>query len=128
MGIILFSAASLVSFILVFLERPEDCDICYHSVVELIVVFIFRGCVSLFFCLFQVYMCELYPARIRAMGLGVVSAFGTLATTLNPPILGFLRRNGLNVFTVFLILVLTAIGCLTLLPETKNQRMVEEIE
>jgi MFS family permease len=72
-------------------------------------------------------MCELYPARIRAMGMGVISSFGTLATTLNPIYLGFFRRNGLNVFTVFLILGIIAIGCLTLLPETKGRKMIEEI-
>ncbi len=124
MGIILFSIASFVSFILVFIERPVDCETCYHSIIELIVVFIFRGCVSLFFCFFQVYMCELYPARIRAIGMGVISSFGSLATTLNPLYLGAVRRNGLNVFTLFLILGMIAIGCSVLLPETKGERMV----
>ncbi len=73
-------------------------------------------------------MCELYPARIRAIGMGVISSFGTLATTLSPLYLGAIRRHGLNVFTVFLILGMVATGCLVLLPETKGKKMVEEIE
>jgi hypothetical protein len=61
------------------------------------------------------------------MGMGVVSSFGTLATTLNPIYLGFVRTKGLNVFNVFLILGIIAIGCLALLPETNERRMIEEI-
>jgi hypothetical protein len=33
MGIILFSIASFVSFFLVFLEKPEECETCYHSII-----------------------------------------------------------------------------------------------
>lgn len=88
-------------------------------------MFIFRACVSLFFCFFLVYICEIYPARIRGIGTGIVSSIGSLATILNPIYIGALRKNGLNAFTIFLILGLIAIGCLKLLPETKSEKMIE---
>jgi nitrate/nitrite transporter NarK len=61
-------------------------------------------------------MCELFPARIRAMGMGIASAFGTLAAVLNPYYLGLLRSHGLNAFSLFLMMAVTAIACLALLP------------
>ncbi len=115
-GIILFTIVAVLSFILAFLERPKDCDGCAHQVIELIVAFLFRSCVSLFFCIFEVYMCELFPGRIRAMGTGFSSAFGTLAAVLNPHYLGLMRRNGLNAFNLFLMMAITSITCLALLP------------
>lgn len=91
-------------------------------------VFIFRGCVSFFFCFFQVYFCELYPARARGMGAGIVSAVGTLASTSSPIYLGYLRRNGINVMSFFVLFAIIAIGNLFLLTETKGAPLKEEIE
>jgi nitrate/nitrite transporter NarK len=66
-------------------------------------------------------MCELFPGRIRALGTGIASAFGTLAAVLNPYYLGLIRKNGLNVFNLFFMMAITAITCLVFLPETQNQ-------
>ena len=50
------------------------------------------------------------------MGTGISSAFGTLAAASSPYYLGLIRRNGLNVFNLFLMMAITAITCLALLP------------
>lgn len=68
-------------------------------------------------------MCEIYPARIRAIGVGVISSFGTLATALNPLYLGLARLAGFNPFSIFLIFGMVAIVCLSILPETKGGSM-----
>jgi sugar phosphate permease len=128
MGIILFVAAAFCALLLTFIVKPEECDLCIQSILEIIFIFIFRGCVSFFFCFFQVYFCELYPARARGMGSGIVSAVGTLASTSSPIYLGYLRRNGINVMSFFVLFAIIAIGNLFLLHETKGAPLKEEIE
>jgi|694.fasta_scaffold115113_1 hypothetical protein len=123
LGIILFIVAGMCALLLTFVQKPEDCDLCIQSIIEIIAVFIFRGCVSFFFCFFQVYFCELYPARARGMGAGIVSAFGTLAATSSPIYLGYLRRNGINVMSFFVLFAIIAIGNLILLEETKGKAL-----
>lgn len=128
LGMVLFLVAICSSLALLFIEKPEGCDLCVESVLELIIVFIFRGSVSFFFCFFQVYACELYPGRARGMGVGIVSAVGTLASTSSPIYLGYLRRNGINVMNFFVLFGIIAIGNLTLLYETKGRPLKEEID
>jgi hypothetical protein len=36
-----------------------------------------------------IYMVELYPARSRALGGGIASAAGTIASTSSPVVLGY---------------------------------------
>lgn len=57
MGIKLFLVAMACSLALTFVVKPEECDLCIQSIIEIILIFIFRGCVSFFFCFFQVYFC-----------------------------------------------------------------------
>lgn len=61
------------------------------------------------------------------MGAGIVSAFGTLASTSSPIYLGYLKRNDINVMTIFVLFAIIAIGNLTLLHETKGLPLREEI-
>jgi sugar phosphate permease len=114
-GKLLFFIAVCAAFVLSFFEEPDECDFCLESVVELIIIFIFRACISFFFCFFQIYVCELFPSRARGMGFGIVSAVGTLASTSSPIYLGVLRRNGLDEFNFFILFGIAAIGSLTLL-------------
>jgi len=61
------------------------------------------------------------------MGVGIASAAGSLASTGSAMYLGYLRRNNINVMTVFLLFGIIALGCLTFLPETKGVALREEI-
>lgn len=49
------------------------------------------------------------------MGAGIVSAVGTMASTTSPIFLGALRRNGINVMTIYILFAIIAIGNLMLL-------------
>ena len=128
MGIILFLVCSVSALILTFIKKPEDVDISLEAVLELIVVFIFRACISFFFCFFQIYFCELYPARARGMGAGIVSAIGTLASTSSPIYLGYLNRKNINVMSIFVLFGIIGMSILLLLTETKGVPLKEEIE
>lgn len=124
-GIILFSVCSLSALLLTFIKKPEDVDISLEAVLELIIVFIFRACVAFFFCFFQIYFCELYPSRARGMGAGIVSAVGTLASTSSPIYLGVLKRNNINVMTIFVLFGIIGLSSLMLLTETKGMPLKE---
>lgn len=84
------------------------------------VVFIFRASIAFFFCFFQIYACELYPSRARGIGTGIVSAVGTLASTSSPIYLGYLKRNNINVMSIFVLFGIIGLSSLILLTETKG--------
>lgn len=74
-----------------------------------------------------IYMVELFPARSRAMGGGVASSVGTVASSLSPIILGVFQRKGINQNILFALLALLAVGVSTLMPETLGVPLREEI-
>jgi hypothetical protein len=92
----------------------------FEAIIEIIVVFIFRGSIAFYFCFFQIYFCELYPARARGIGSGIVSAVGTLASTSSPIYLGYLQRNNINPMTVFVLFGIIGMSNVILLKETKG--------
>ena len=49
-----------------------------------------------FWVLFFVFISELYPTRVRSIGLGWVSAVGTVGSTLAPYIIFFSEKMGIN--------------------------------
>ena len=89
-----------------------------QDVIELIVVFIFRASIAFYFTYFQIYFCELYPSRARGIGSGVVSCFGTIASTSSPLYLGLLKSINFNVMTVFVLWSIIGISCVLLLKES----------
>jgi hypothetical protein len=56
MGLTMFGTCVICSGILIFVKKPEDCDKCVESIIELIIIFIFRAAVSLYFCIFYLYV------------------------------------------------------------------------
>jgi hypothetical protein len=56
MGLLTFGITVLCSGVMIFLDKPQDCDLCGESVVELVLVFVFRSAVSMYFCLFFLYV------------------------------------------------------------------------
>ena len=55
-GYVLLSLSGICCFILLFLEKPDDCDFCTASIVELIIVFAFRLFLSCYFITLYLYI------------------------------------------------------------------------
>lgn len=55
----------------------------------------------------------------------MVSAVGTLASTSSPIYLGYLKRNGINPMSFFVLFAIIGIGNLCLLSETKGAGLKE---
>ena len=116
--IIQFLVATVISGIMIFLVKPEDCDSCIILYVQLVLIFIFRFAISMEFALMNVYQTELYPTRIRNIAGGVLGVFGTIASTTSPLIMGAITRAQLNPFILFTVMGLLAMGAYTFSPET----------
>jgi len=116
--IIQFLVATIISGVMVFLVKPEDCDSCAIVYIQMALIFIFRFAISMEFALMNVYQIELYPTRIRNLANGVLGVYGTIASTTNPLILGAFTRANINPFILFTGMGILAIGCYTFPPET----------
>jgi hypothetical protein len=81
----------------------------------LVLIFIFRAAVSLYFCIFYLYVNELYPSRVSGIGLGIISAVGIIATTISPIVLGILKRNDFNIMIIFCAFGVLAMGLTNLM-------------
>jgi sugar phosphate permease len=101
---------------------------CPESIVQVVVIFFFRFSIAIEFALFLVYTVELFPARIVGLGNGAVSAVGTIASTLSPLILGYLKRMEFNLMMFFLILGIIGCALTLLLEETHGKPLKVEIE
>lgn len=89
-GVKCFALVTFFLGILIFIEKPEDCEQCIESYIELVCVFIARLITAFYFALFFLYVTELYPLRARGMGFGIGSAVGAIGSSSAPVILGFL--------------------------------------
>jgi putative MFS transporter len=74
------------------------------------------------------YTAEIYPTRMRALGVSWASAWLRVAATVGPLIVGFaLPRYGISgVFLVFSIFALIGCGAATFMIETRR-RVLEEV-
>lgn len=125
---ILFIVATTASIVLIFITNPDNCDMCATVFIQLSLVFVFRFAISMVFALNGIYSTEMYPIRVRNISGGVLSIFGTAASTLSPIIMGAFTRANLSHFILFTVLGLVAIGCNMLCPETYGKLCPEEIE
>jgi hypothetical protein len=98
------------------IEKPEGCEFCFESIIEVIVIFFFRFAIATEFILFLVYIVELFPMRVVGIGMSAVNSSGTIASTLSPIILGALTRIEFNLMLFFFILGVVG-SALTLLLE-----------
>jgi len=88
----MFLVAIISSFILVFVKKPKQCDMCPESIVEMVVIFFFRFAISTEFIFFLVYIVELFPTRLVGLGVGACNVAGAVASTISPIFLGVLTR------------------------------------
>ena len=116
-AIITFFITILCSLILIFFNSscPENQKFCLTGIIELIIIFIFRFSISLEFAFFLVYVNELYPTQIRGMGMGVSSAFGTIASSGIPYFIGEIHSQWI-VMLIFMIMAIACLGMTLYLP------------
>ena len=127
-GIYLLSIAVGCSIVFTFLEDPETCGLCLASTAEVIFIIIFRASTSFFFSFFEIYICEIFPARVRGLSFGLISSFGSLSSTFTPILLNLFIDVSINPMIIFAVTGSMAIGCLILLPETMGIPLHEEID
>ena len=54
-GFFFFAITLTSAVILIFVVKPNDCVICTKSIIELILIFVFRFSISFYFAIFQLY-------------------------------------------------------------------------
>ena len=126
-GVISLAMTSLFYGILVFVEKPENCDGCWQSYLELLCVFSARFFTAFYFSVFFLYVTELYPLRARGIGFGIGSAAGAIASSSGNAIIFGLADNGITPMIFFTLVGILAIATLFFLPETHNKPLVDEI-
>lgn len=94
---------------------------CTQSIIEVVVIFVFRLAIGIYYILFLVYIVELFPTRAVGLGVSAVNIAGTTATTLGPIILGYLERLEFNLMIFFFILGIIGTAITLLLNETHNK-------
>ena len=115
-----------LSVVLIVVEIPKNCEMCVESIVYLVFTFLFRSVVAVYFCVFELYINELYPTRVTGLGVGTVSAFGSLASILSPFILSLINAN--FVMMIFCGFALVGAAVSLRLKETKGLHMRIEVE
>lgn len=87
---------------------------------------VFRFCLNFVFVIYCLYVPELFPSKVKAMAVSL-SIFGWIASTINPLLLGYFSREGINPMIYFTALGLVGLVAFSFLTETKGLRMEEEI-
>jgi hypothetical protein len=88
--------------------------------------FLFRSVVAFYFCVFELYINELYPTRVTGLGMGTVSAFGSLASILSPFLLTLINAN--FIMMIFCGFALIGAAVSLRLKETRGLDMKIEVE
>lgn len=125
-GMVSFLVLVGVSGVLILVEVPERCDMCVEAMVELVLIFVFRVVVAGYFCVFYLYINELFPTRVTGLGVGLISACGAVASMLSPLVLDLINNNVLMM--IFCGLTLVGASVITLMPETRGKEIEAEVE
>lgn len=97
------------------------------NTVELVLLFLMRLVVCMVYAILFVYVAELYPTRVRGLGLGLANITGTLGTMLSPFIILLSDTSGVNRWIIpGAVGLLATLGVLPL-TETLGRPMQEEI-
>jgi hypothetical protein len=72
--------------------------------------FLFRSVVAFYFCVFYLYINELYPTRVTGLGVGTVSAFGSLASIFSSLVFDLLNNNILMMIFCGVALIAAAVS------------------
>lgn len=110
-GQFLMGLASIFTGILIFVKKPEVCDKCFEGNMEIAMVFCARFCISMYFSIFFLYCTELYPLPARAMGFGIGSAAGSIASTSGQVVMPMIQQMGWN---PMILLTFMAVSCIFL--------------
>ena len=125
---VLYGISGIISVILIFVEKPVDCDLCTESLIELILNFFSRLAIAFYYSILFLYITELYPLRARGQGFGVASSIGAISSSTGSIIIvNVFDDNGINHYIFFTFVALLAISALVFLDETKNKPLKNEI-
>ena len=98
------------------------------QIVELIVFFVMRFAISLQYQVLFLYVAELYPAQVSALGLGFGCLMVAVPNVFLPEMINLLNRVGFKLMIVFCIVAAIAIAASFPLKETDGKHPDEKIE
>lgn len=107
----LMGLASLFTGILIFVRKPLVCDECFEGNLQIVMVFCARFCIAMYFAIFFLYCTELYPLPARALGFGIGSSAGALASTSSQVVMPLIQQHGWN---PMILLTLMSFSCIFL--------------
>ena len=81
----------------------------------------------MYFTIFFVYITELFPLSTRALGFGIGSSAGAIASTSSQVVMPFFQQNNVNPMTLLSLLSVLTIFFIYKLPETLNVPLADEI-
>ena len=113
----------VIFIIVIFLNPSKECNGCFEGVIQLILVFSARMCISAYFAVFYLYITELFPLPLRGLGFGISSIFGALGHISSQFILSSITQTDLNPMIIFAVISAAGCGAIKFLPETLNKKL-----
>ena len=110
-----------------FVQKPSVCNHCFEGNLEIVMIFCSRFCVSMYFTVFFVYITEVFPLSTRALGFGIGSSAGAIASTSSQVIMPFFQQHDFNPMILLTFMSLATIFFIQRLPETLNIPLADEI-
>lgn len=118
----MFSSGALCAAIAILTIITQELN-----VLELILLFLMRFILSMYWAALYVYLAELFPTKVRSLAFGWASAIGTIGSTCAPFIILVAVNADLNVWIIPAAAGLVATLGVFPLPETKGKPLQEEI-
>ena len=81
----------------------------------------------MYFTVFFVYITEIFPLSTRALGFGIGSSAGAIASTSSQVIMPIFQQNNFNPMTLLTFFSLISLYFINRLPETLNVPLADEI-
>lgn len=127
-GYLMLTLSAIFTGILIFAHKPSDCDNCFQGNLEIVMIFCSRFCVSLYFTFFFVYITELFPLSTRALGFGIASSAGAIASTTSQVIMPFFQQHNIDPMILLTFLALLCLVFVRLLPETLDVPLRDDVQ
>ena len=86
-GMISLGISSVMTFIVIFLKSPYDCDFCLELKIGLGLICIARFFIAMYFGIMSLYINELYPTKATGLGTSLIFGVGNLLSSLSPILL-----------------------------------------
>jgi MFS family permease len=97
------------------------------EIVETVGLICSRFVLSGFWALFYVYVAELYPTKVRSMGIGFASAMGTIGSSISPDLIYQSEKIHVNSWIIVGIFGAISFFCAFRLRETLGTTLYDDI-